>query len=96
MQRRDRRFSLKELIREAAGLVLDQGYIIPEACQAMDVGRTAISRWAQQFQEERNGVTPRTKALTPEYQRIPKLEAQNQINAPQDAIITNKSHLRLL
>ena len=66
MQRRDRRFFSKEFKRETAGLILDQGYSVPEACKAMDVGRTAIGRWGQQLQDERNGVTPRTKALTPE------------------------------
>ena len=30
----------------------------------------------QQLRNERNGVTPRTKALTPEHQRIQELEAQ--------------------
>jgi transposase len=76
MQRRDRRFFSKEFKREAAGLVLDQGYSIPEAYQAMDVGRTAIGRWVQQLRDERNGVTPKTKALTPEHQRIQELQAQ--------------------
>ena len=76
MQRRDRRFFSKEFKRETAGLVLDQGYSIPEACQAMDVGRTALGRWVQQLQDERSGVTPKTKALTPEHQRIQELEAQ--------------------
>ena len=76
MQRRDRRFFSKEFKREAAGLILDHGYSVPEACKAMDVGRTAIGRWVQQLQDERNGVTPRTKALTPEHQRIQELEAQ--------------------
>ena len=76
MQRRDRRFFSKEFKRETAGLILDQGYSVPEACKAMDVGRTAIGRWVQQLQDERNGVTPRTKALTPEHQRIQELEAQ--------------------
>jgi transposase len=76
MQRRDRRFFSKEFKREAAGLILDQGYSVPEACKAMDVGRTALNRWVQQLQGERSGVTPKTKALTPEHHRIQELEAQ--------------------
>ena len=76
MQRRDRRFFSKEFKREAGSLILDQGYSVPEACKAMDVGRTAINRWVQQLQDERSGVTPKTKALTPEHQRIQELEAQ--------------------
>lgn len=49
MQRRDRRSFSKEFKREAAGLIFDQGYFVPEACKAMDVGRTAINRWVQQL-----------------------------------------------
>ena len=76
MQRQDRRSFSKEFKREAAGLILDHGYSVSEACKAMDVGRTAINRWVQQLQDERRGVTPRTKALTPEHQRIQELEVQ--------------------
>ncbi|MBM3113522.1 transposase [Pseudomonas sp. PA-7-1E] len=32
---------------EAAGLVLDQGYSIPEACKSMGVGKTALRRWVE-------------------------------------------------
>ena len=66
----------KEFKREAAGLILDQGYSVPEACKAMDVGSTVINRWVQQLQSERSGVIPKAKALTPEHQRIQELEAQ--------------------
>jgi len=64
--------------REAASLVLNQGYRIAEACEAMGVGATAMRRWVQQLREERDGITPspgRT-ALTPDQQRIQELEAQ--------------------
>lgn len=71
-----RRTFTKEFKREAAGLVVDQGYSIAEACRAMDVGQTALSRWVKQLQDEYGGVTPKTKALTPEQQRIQELEAQ--------------------
>jgi len=76
MKRRDRRFFTQEFKREAASLVLDQGYSVSEACHAMDVGRTAMNRWVQQLQGERNGVPPKGQPLTPEQQRIKELEAQ--------------------
>lgn len=48
-----------------------------EACRAMNVGATALRRWVQQLQGERGGITPhKSKALTPEQQRIQELEAR--------------------
>jgi transposase len=62
--------------REAAALVLDQGYSPAEACRSLDVGETAMRRWVDQLRQERGGVTPQNKALTPEQQRIQELEAK--------------------
>ena len=44
--------------REAASLVLDQGYSVRTACEAMDVGHTAMRRWVNQLRQEREGITP--------------------------------------
>lgn len=35
-----------------------------------------MRRWVNQLQQERNGVTPQNKALTPERQKIQELEAR--------------------
>jgi len=71
-----------EFKRECAELVLDHGYSIAQACEAKEVGRTAMRRWVKQLQTERRGgllpparptlapVTP----LTPEQQYIRELE----------------------
>lgn len=75
MTRQRRSFST-EFKQEAACLVLDQGYSVTEACRSLDVGETALRRWIQQLQEERGGVTPSARALTPEQQRIQELEAR--------------------
>ncbi|HGY1001123.1 TPA: transposase, partial [Aeromonas salmonicida subsp. salmonicida] len=40
---------------EAASLVLDQGYSVPEASRSLDVGETVLRRWVQQLQSERCG-----------------------------------------
>ncbi|MBE0376035.1 hypothetical protein PFLA_b1020 [Pseudoalteromonas flavipulchra NCIMB 2033 = ATCC BAA-314] len=42
----------------------------------MDIGETALRRWVQQLEGERNGETPTSKALTPEQQKIQELEAR--------------------
>lgn len=73
---RKRRSFTAEFKQEAASLVLDQGYTIPQACTSLGVGETALRRWVQQLSEEREGVTPKGKALTPEQWRIQELEAR--------------------
>jgi transposase-like protein len=55
-----RRSFTSEFKREAASLVLDQGYSVLAACEAMDVGATAMRRWVEQLRRERGGETPRT------------------------------------
>ena len=71
-----RRVFSAEFKHEAASLVLDQGYSFTEACQSLGIGETALRRWVGQLKDERGGVTPKAKALTPEQQRIQELEAK--------------------
>ncbi len=75
MKRQRRSFST-EFKLEAANLVIEQGYSIPEAARALDVGETAIRRWVKQLEEEQGGKTPKSKALTPEQKKIQELEAR--------------------
>ena len=75
MARQRRTFST-EFKLDAARLVIEQGYSIPEASRSLDVGESALRRWVQQLQQEQGGTTPRSKALTDEQQRIQELEAQ--------------------
>jgi transposase len=57
-------------------LVLDQGYTLTAACNALDVGPTALQRWVRQLRQEREGITPSARALSPEQQKIQDLEAR--------------------
>jgi transposase len=62
---------------ESANLVLDQGYTISEACDAVGIGDTAMRRWVNQLRNERQGITPvGSKALTPDQQKIQELETR--------------------
>lgn len=65
MAKQRRTFSI-EFKRDAACLVLDQGYSIAEAVKSLGVGETALRRWVEQLEQERGGVAPKSKALTPE------------------------------
>ncbi|WP_139269587.1 IS3 family transposase [Pseudomonas aeruginosa] len=74
MSKQRRTFSA-EFTREAA-LVLDQGYSHIDACRSLGVVDSALRRWVKQLEAERQGVTPKSKALTPEQQKIQELEAR--------------------
>lgn len=64
MSKQRRTFSA-EFKREAAGLVLDQGYSHIEAARSLGLVESALRRWVKQLQEERQGVTPKSRALIP-------------------------------
>lgn len=73
---KQRRSFTPEFKREAACLVLDQGYSHIEAARSLGLVESALRRWVKQLQEKRQGVTPKSKALTPEQQKIQVLEAR--------------------
>jgi transposase len=73
----NRRSFSTEFKHDAACLVLDQDYSIREACDAVGVGATAMRRWVDQLAGERHGKTPaKSRAMTPDQQRIQELEAR--------------------
>lgn len=71
-----RRSFSTEFKREAVCLVVQQGYSVSEACRALGIGETALRRWINQLQQEHQGKTPKSAALTPEQQKIQELEAR--------------------
>ena len=73
---KQRRVFSAEFKREAADLVLKQNYSFIEASRSLGIGESALRRWVGQLQQERGGVTPTSKALTPEQQKIQELEAR--------------------
>lgn len=73
---KQRRTFTPEFKREAACLVLDQGYSHIEAARSLGLVESALRRWVNQLQQERGGVTPTSKALTPEQRKIQELEAR--------------------
>ena len=75
MAKQRRSFSA-EFKLEAACLVLDQDYSIPEASRSLNISETVLRRWVKQLEDERNGSTPSAKALTAEQQKIQELEAR--------------------
>ncbi len=62
---------------EYAKLMVDEGYSNRQIEEISGAGKSAVSRWKQQYIAELKGETPTSsKALTPEQRRIQELEAQ--------------------
>lgn len=62
---------------EYAKLMVDEGYSNRQVEEISGAGKSAVSRWKQQYIAELQGKTPsNSKALTPEQRRIQELEAQ--------------------
>lgn len=91
-----RRSFSPEFKHEAASLVLKQGYSVSEACRSLGVGETALRRWIAQLDQEHRGVTPTSKALTSEQQKIQELEAKINRLEREKAILKKATALLML
>ena len=58
-------------------MIKTEGLSKAQVCKDMDLGETAVRRWLVQFEAEQSGQNGIGKPLTPEYQRIRQLEAEN-------------------
>ncbi len=61
---------------EVAQLVVDKGYSVREAAEAMNVGKSTVDKWARQLKLERDGVSPKATPLTKDKLKIRELEKQ--------------------
>jgi transposase len=55
-------------------VVVDNGYSIREAAEAMDVGKSTVDKWARQLKEERGGISPNVSPMPPDQIKIRELE----------------------
>ena len=63
---------------ECAQLVLDQGYSIREAAEAMNVGKSPLDKWVRKLKAERDGTLTAGKPITEEQREIAELKKQIQ------------------
>ena len=70
MKRRTRPNFTPEFRLECALLVVDKGYSVIEASQAMNVGKSSLDKWVRQLKGERNGITSKATPLTPDQLEI--------------------------
>ena len=71
---RTRRTFNSEFKLESAQLVVDQGYTVKAASEAVGVGKSTLEYWIRQLKQERQGQTPKASAITPDQRRIQELE----------------------
>jgi transposase len=74
MKRRTRPNFTPEFRLECAQLVVDKGYSVIEASQAMNVGKSSLDKWVRQLKGERNGITSKATPLTPDQLEIRELK----------------------
>ena len=67
-----------EFRQEVAELVVDKGYSIREAAEAMGVGKSTVDKWARDLRKERNGEETQGAPISEERRRIRELERENQ------------------
>lgn len=70
-----KRFS-PEFKVESALLVLDQGYSVREAAEAMGVGFSTMGKWVQKLRAERAGKVTTGKPITEDQREIAALKKQ--------------------
>ena len=61
---------------ESAQLVVDQGYSVKDAAEAMNVGKSTMDKWVRQLKQERSGGSYDASPMTSEQRRIRELERQ--------------------
>lgn len=62
---------------EIARMIVDQGMSVAQVVKDMNIGRTAVCRWVEQYRAEQQGKPGIGKPLTVELQRIRQLETEN-------------------
>lgn len=66
-----------EFKQESASLVINGGYTVSQACDAMGVSKSAMARWVKQLKAEQAGETIQgAQAITKDKQEIQRLNKQ--------------------
>jgi transposase len=98
MTKRKRPNFTPEFRLECAQLVVDKGYSVIEASQAMNVGKSSLDKWVRQLKNERNGITSKATPLTPDQleirelkKRIARIEEEKEILKKASALLMSDS-----
>lgn len=98
MAKRKRPTYAPEFKLETAQLVVDEGYSQAEAAKAMNVGKSTISKWVNQLQQERAGKASKASPMTPEQieirelkKKIERIELEKEILKKATALLMSDS-----
>lgn len=64
--------------QEVAELVVDKGYSIRDAAEAMSVGESTVDKWVRNLRKERNGDETHDTPISEERRKIAALEREVQ------------------
>ena len=67
----------KEYKLDAVSLVLDQGYTVSEAAKSLEINRSVLQRWINEFQSDDGQAFRGNGKLTPEQAEIRLLREEN-------------------
>ncbi len=76
---------------EIAKMVVDQGIEVSQIVKDMEIGETAVRRWADQYRAEQLGEMGIGKPLSIELQRIRQLEQENRLLRSDNALLKKAS-----
>ena len=65
-----------EFRQEVAELVVDKGYSIREAAEAMGVGKSTVDKWSRALRKERNGEESNCTPISEERRKIISIERE--------------------
>ena len=74
MSKRTRPTFNPEFRLEVAQLVVNQGYSVREASEAMNVGKSPADKWVRQLKDENKGILTKANPITPGQRKIKELE----------------------
>lgn len=76
LKKRTRPTYTPEFRLESAQLVVEHGYSIREASEAMNVSKGSIDSWVNRLRKENKGIVSKGTPLTPEQREIRDLKQQ--------------------
>lgn len=76
MRKKTRPTYTPEFRLESANLVVEHGYSIREASEAMNVSKGSIEGWVSRLRKESKGIISKGTPLTPEQREIHELKKQ--------------------
>ncbi len=79
----------KEYKLDAVSLVLDQGYTVSEAAKNLEVNRSMLQRWINEFQSDDGQAFRGNGKLTPEQAEIRQLKEENRRLKMEKEILKN-------